>query len=209
MQLLSLLWYNLFVMKIILASSSPRRFEILNKHGIDPIVLPTDADESIVGTPTMTEVVEDISHRKALACYENIISDLYLRDKLTGHIIIGADTIVYKDEIFGKPKDESDIRRMLDAYRGTYHYVVTGVTLIDVDSGRAETLSDVTKVWCVEYSDEDIDDYIAHETPYDKSGAYAIQGYFSKYVDFIEGDIENVIGLPYHRIAELLEKYKV
>lgn len=156
----------------------------------------------------MTEVVEDLSSRKALACYESIISNPSLKDKYAGHLIIGADTIVYKNEVLGKPENEDDIRRMLNAYRGTYHYVVTGVAMIDTDTGSMEVLNDVTKVWCIDYSDEDIDEYIAHEKPYDKSGAYAIQGYFGKYVDHIEGDVENVMGLPYHRIAEAVEKYR-
>ena len=175
----------------------------MNKHGIEPVVMPTDADETIVGTPSMTEVVEDLSHRKAIACYEEVKE----AGEHAGCIIVAADTIVYKNEIMGKPHDAADARRMLESYRGTYHYVVTGITLIDVDTGAEEVLSDVTKVWCVNYSDEDIEDYISREEPYDKAGAYAIQGYFGRYIDHIEGDYENVVGLPYYRIEKILEKY--
>ena len=195
-------------MKIILASASPRRLEIMNKHGIDPVVMPTDADETLIGNPSMTEAVEDLSHRKALACYESIKNDPKLTDRYAGHIIVGADTIVYTDRILGKPADADDAAAMLRSYRGTYHYVVTGVSLIDTDSGRSEVLSDVTKVWCTNYSDEDIADYISREEPYDKAGSYAIQGYFGRYIDHIEGDYENVIGLPFYRIEENLEAYK-
>lgn len=195
-------------MKIILASASPRRLEIMNKHGINPIVMPTEADETIVGNPSMTEVVEDLSERKAAACYESIKSDVALSDKYAGHVIIGADTIVYTDKILGKPEDAEDAYRMIDSYRGTYHYVVTGITLIDVDSGDTETLSDITKVWCVNYTDDQIKDYISREEPYDKAGAYAIQGYFGRYIDHIEGDYENVVGLPFYRIEKALEKFK-
>lgn len=195
-------------MKIILASASPRRLEIMNKHGINPIVMPTEADETIVGNPSMTEVVEDLSERKAAACYESIKSDVALSDKYAGHVIIGADTIVYTDKILGKPEDAEDAYRMIDSYRGTYHYVVTGITLIDVDSGDTETLSDITKVWCVNYTDDQIKDYISREEPYDKAGAYAIQGYFGRYIDHIEGDYENVVGLPFYRIEKALKKYK-
>ena len=187
--------------KVILASASPRRLEIMNKHGIYPVVMPTDADETITGDPSMTEVVEDLSHRKALACYEAVKGD----PEYSGYVIVAADTIVYKDEIMGKPEDEEDARRMLESYRGTYHYVVTGITLIDADSGHEEVLSDVTKVWCTAYSDEDIEDYISRDEPYDKAGAYAIQGYFGRYIDHIEGDYENVVGLPFYRIEKMLE----
>lgn len=194
-------------MKIILASASPRRLEIMNKHGIDPIIMPTDTDETLLGSPAMTEAVEDLSHRKALACYEKIIKDSDLSNRYSGHVIIGADTIVYTDRILGKPSDADDARAMLDSYRGTFHYVVTGITLIDINSGSAESLSDITKVWCTDYSDADIDDYIAREEPYDKAGSYAIQGYFGRYIDHIEGDYENVIGLPFYRIKDKIEPY--
>ena len=187
--------------KVILASASPRRLEIMNKHGVEPVVMPTDADETISGHPSMTEVVEDLSRRKALACYEKVKDD----PAYDGFVIVAADTIVYKDEIMGKPVDAEDARRMLDSYRGTYHYVVTGVTLIDTERGREETLSDVTKVWCKDYSDREIDGYLAMEEPYDKAGAYAIQGYFGRYIDHIEGDYENVVGLPFYRIEKILE----
>ena len=180
----------------------------MNKHGIHPIVMPTDCDETLTGNPSMTEAVEDISHRKAAACYESIKEDPELSEKYAGHLIIGADTIVYKNEIMGKPTDAEDARHMLESYRGTYHYVVTGITVIDFDSGESEVLSDITKVWCVNYSDEDIDDYISREEPYDKAGAYAIQGYFGRYIDHIEGDYENVVGLPFYRISSYTDKYR-
>lgn len=195
-------------MKIILASASPRRLEIMNKHGIDPVLMPMDTDETLIGNPSMNEAVEELSHRKALACYESIKAEPSLSKKYAGHIIIGADTIVYTDRILGKPEDADDARQMLESYRGTYHYVLTGISLIDTDSGKSEVMSDVTKVWCINYSDEDIEDYINREEPYDKAGAYAIQGYFGRYIDHIEGDYENVMGLPFYRIEDILKSYK-
>ena len=173
----------------------------MNKHGVELVVMPTDADETITGHPSMTEVVEDLSRRKALACYEKVKDD----PGFAGYMIVAADTIVYKDEIMGKPLDTEDARRMIRSYRGTYHYVVTGITLIDADSGREEIMSDVTKVWCRDYTDEEIDEYISGAEPYDKAGAYAIQGEFGKYIDHIEGDYENVVGLPFYRIEKYLE----
>ena len=194
-------------MKIILASASPRRREILEKHGIEPVVMPTDADEFLREGIGMTDAVRILAERKARACYTNIRHDKDLLNKYHDHVIIGSDTIVYKDEIMGKPEDEADAFRMLDAIRGTSHYVVTGVCLIDVSSGDSAVISDTTTVWCKDYSDEDINDYISREEPYDKAGSYAIQGYFGRYIDHIDGDYENVVGLPYHRIKDVLSKY--
>lgn len=190
-------------MRIILASSSPRRLEILNKHGIDPIILPQDADESLPEGIGMTGAVETLSSKKARACYESIKDD----PRYEGCVIIGADTIVWKDEIMGKPADHDDAFRMLDKIRGTFHYVVTGVCLIDKDSGSETVLSDITTVHCINYSDEDIEAYISDTEPYDKAGSYAIQGHFGKYIDHIEGDYENVVGLPFYRIEEAIRPY--
>ena len=192
-------------MKIILASASPRRREILNKHGIDPVVMPMDTDETLPEGIGMTDAVEMLASAKASACYEKVKDD----PEYAGYIIIGSDTIVWKDEIMGKPADHDDAFRMLDAIRGTSHQVVTGVCLIDVDTGRKTVLSDVTDVWCKNYTDEDIEDYISRAEPYDKAGSYAIQGYFGRYIDHIDGDYENVVGLPYHRIADILARGSV
>ena len=107
----------------------------------------------------------------------------------------------------GKPIDHDDAWRMLDKIRGTVHYVVTGVAITDVDTGDVRVLSDITKVHCKNYSDEDIEEYLSMEEPYDKAGSYAIQGYFGKHIDHIDGDYENVVGLPFHIIEDALKKY--
>ena len=96
---------------------------------------------------------------------------------------------------------------MLDKIRGTFHYVVTGICLIDKSSGSETVLSDVTTVHCVNYTDEDIRNYISQTEPYDKAGSYAIQGYFGRYIDHIDGDYENVVGLPFYRIERALKPY--
>jgi len=191
-------------MKIILASSSPRRLEILNKHGVEPVILPQDTDESLPEGIGMTEAVEMLAAAKTRACYDSVKDD----PAYSGFVILGADTIVWKDEIMGKPVDKADAWRMLDKIRGTFHYVVTGVCLIDVSSGSETVMNDVTTVHCVNYSDEDIEDYISREEPYDKAGSYAIQGYFGRYIDHIDGDYENVVGLPFHIIEAALEPYR-
>ena len=189
------------IMKIILASKSPRRIEILRRHGIDAIVIPADTDEALPDGISMTDAVEMLAKRKAMACYDAV------HEKYPHHIIIGSDTIVWKDEIMGKPADADDAFRMLDKIRGTVHYVVTGVALVETDTGACSVLSDVTEVHCRNYTDADIYDYISREEPYDKAGSYAIQGYFGRYIDHIDGDYENVVGLPYHIIEPLIRDY--
>lgn len=186
--------------KIILASKSPRRIEILHKHGVSPVLMPTETDESLPEGIGMRDAVEMLAKRKASACYDAVKDD----PEYTGYIIIGADTIVWKNEIMGKPEDRDDARRMLDSIRGTVHYVVTGVALIDIKTGETTVFSDVTEVHCKNYSDEDIEEYLSLEEPYDKAGSYAIQGYFGKHIDHINGDYENVVGLPYYRIEPLI-----
>ena len=190
-------------MRIILASASPRRLEIMHRHGIDPVVMPQDTDESLPEGIGMTEAVEMLASAKARACYDAVKDD----PAYDGFVIVGSDTIVWKDEIMGKPADKADAFRMLDKIRGTHHYVVTGVCLIDKSTGSESLLSDVTTVHCVNYSDEDIEDYISREEPYDKAGSYAIQGHFGRYIDHIDGDYENVVGLPFYRIEEALKPY--
>ena len=95
-------------MKIILASASPRRREIMEKHGIDPVVMPTAADEALPEDIGMTDAVKILAERKARACYESIKQDPDLSKKYEGYVIIGSDTIVWKDEIMGKPADADD-----------------------------------------------------------------------------------------------------
>lgn len=186
---------------IILASKSPRRYEILKNHGIDPIVIPANADETLPDGIGMEEAVRLLALKKARAVFACIERDNYGEG-----YIIGSDTIVYKDEIMGKPIDRNDARKMIETIRGTYHFVSTGVALIDIKSGEEIVLNDVTKVFCKNYSDEDIEEYLDTDEPYDKAGAYAIQGIFGKYIDRYEGDFENVVGLPFHIIEKFLKQ---
>lgn len=188
---------------VILASKSPRRIEILHKHGVFPSLMPTETEETLPDDIGASEAVEMLARRKALACYKSVKGN----PDYSEHIIIGADTIVWKDGIMGKPVDKDDARRMIEKIRGTVHYVVTGVALIDTDTGKTEVFSDVTEVHCKNYSDQDIEEYLSLDEPYDKAGSYAIQGHFGKHIDHIVGDYENVVGLPYYRIEPLISKY--
>ena len=199
---------------IILASQSPRRLEILRAHGVEPVVMPTDADETLPDGIGMEEAVRRISRVKAEACYNELMRRLSAGEpdlvELTADaLIIAADTVVYTDAlgIMGKPADYDEAFLMLATIRNTYHYVATGVTLIELCGGRTEDLNfaDVTEVWCKNYTDQEIDEYIAIDAPYDKAGSYAIQSAFGKHIDHIEGDYENVVGLPFNRIVRELK----
>ncbi len=120
-------------------------------------------------------------------------------------IIIAADTIVYKDEIMGKPADRAEAYKMLEKLQGSRHYVVTGCALLEAGTQNARVFAEVTEVFVNKLSSEDIEAYLDTEEPYDKAGAYAIQGIFAKHIDHIEGDYDNVVGFPWSRIEKELE----
>ena len=184
---------------VILASQSPRRLEIMRKHGIEPIVIPSDVDETLPEGADMEEAVRYLAGLKADACFRKL-KETGEAKKYNNAVIVAADTIVYKDEIMGKPADSADAFRMLDKIRNTEHYVVTGIALIDLDTGKRTVIDDVTTVYTSDYTDEQIWEYINTVEPYDKAGSYAIQGDFGKYIDHIEGEYENVVGLPFVRL---------
>ena len=189
--------------KVILASKSPRRLEILNAHGIDPVVMPSNCEEKLPDEIGMEDAVRMLAEQKAKATYNEVLANGGADNPdYQDAIIIGADTIVYKNEILGKPRDYDDAFRMLAAIRNTDHYVATGVAVIDVNTGDISVLSEVTTVYCKDYSDEQIREYIENEQPFDKAGSYAIQGPFREYIDRYDGDYENVVGLPFYRIEE-------
>ncbi len=183
--------------KIILASASPRRIEILRKNGINCEIMPADVDEYI---PEGT-----VPH---LACMHNALKKaLAIENQLTEGIIIAADTIVYNGDILGKPADEEDAFRMLSDLRNTSHSVMTGVALLDAATHRKHVFYEETQVYFGDYSNQDIRDYIASGEPLDKAGSYAIQGGWGKHVTKYEGDFNNVIGLPWNRLKEELDLF--
>lgn len=185
---------------IILASGSPRRRELLEQVGLLFTVCVSKASE-ITSRTKPDEVVKDLSYEKARAVCEN------------GHgedVVIGADTIVYLDEcILGKPKGPDECRQMLKALSGRTHLVYTGVTLLWREGTVPHVLSfcETTRVKLYELSDEEIDGYIATGEPMDKAGAYGIQGVFAKFIEGIEGDYNNVVGLPVARLYQELKAH--
>ena len=182
-------------MKIILASASPRRQEILTQANIMYELIPSQVEEVFNHNVSIEEAVMDLAYQKANWVYNNN------QDAL----VIGADTIVVVDnEVLGKPKDYSDACRMLNKLQNNQHEVITGVALISKD--KIVKFYEKTKVVFKPMSKEDIDIYIEEENVYDKAGSYAIQGEAMRYIDHIEGDYYNVIGLPIDHLLTELKK---
>ena len=185
-------------MKLILASASPRRKELLAKTGLAFDIIPAKGEETITKT-IPAEVVMELSQQKAQE-----IASLQTEDC----IIIGADTIVAKgDTIMGKPKDEADAFRMLEMISDDCHQVYTGVTIIRTGKNpETITFAEKTDVYLYPISEKDIHAYIKSGDPMDKAGAYGIQGDFAVHVKGIEGDYYNVVGLPIGRVYQELKK---
>lgn len=184
----------------VLASASPRRIDIMRSHGLEPIVCPADIEENLPLVGGMKETVMFLALKKAKAV-ESLNADIP-----KGSIIIAADTVVYKDEIMGKPVDFEDGFNMLSKLRNTYHYVTTGVALVEAGCENARVFAEVTKVYFKDYSDDELRAYLETDEAYDKAGAYAIQGYFAKHIEKFEGDYDNVVGFPWTRIEEEIKK---
>ncbi len=189
--------------KLILASGSPRRIEMMAAHGLNPEIMPAHIEENIPPKNGMCETAMFLALKKAQA----VESEYLAGGGEPGAVIIAADTIVYKDgEIMGKPEDAADGFRMLDKLRNDHHFVVSGVALLEADARNTRVFAEVTKVYFKDYTDEELHAYLATDEAYDKAGAYAIQGYFARYIDRFEGSYDNVIGFPWDRITEELEK---
>lgn len=185
-------------MKYILASKSPRRREILEMLGVEFEVITSEADESSDITDPYL-LVEELSLRKGIAVRDALVAEG--RD-LSDTVIISSDTVVAIDgEILGKPRDEEDAKRMLRLYSGREHEVVSGICLIGKDVQGVS--HEVTTVAFDEMDEETICNYVKAAKPYDKAGAYAIQGLASAYIEGIKGDYFNVVGLPVHRMCRL------
>lgn len=193
--------------KIILASASPRRKELLGQMGLSFEVIPSH-EEEIVTRRIPWEIVMELSSQKARelvykAAMDSLSSDKNDEGEGQDILVIGADTIVaYKNETLGKPKDEEDAVRMLKLLEGKQHSVYTGVSMVYLREGIAQTRTFVeeTKVYVAPMTDEQIENYVATGEPMDKAGAYAIQGLFAEFIVKIEGDYNNVVGLPIGRI---------
>lgn len=181
-------------MKIILASNSPRRTEILKLAGINHQVITSNVIEVVNNQLSPTNVVQDLASQKALSVAKEHPTDL----------VIGADTVVViNDEILGKPHSEQEAYDMVSKLAGQTHEVITGVCV--VNGNRVETFAEHTYVTFYPMTDSEIHEYITREQVYDKAGAYAIQGIGCRYIKKIDGDYYNVMGLPISKLYHYLQ----
>jgi septum formation protein len=186
--------------KIVLASASPRRKELLEKIGLVFEVDPGNAAEDLDINLEPHELAEKLSLKKALA----------VAPKHKNAIVIAADTfIVFQGRIIGKPTTEAEAKETLSLLCGKSHSVITGFTILDTNDNRSLSRAVETKVHMKQLTRSEIDAYIRSKEPLDKAGAYAIQGLGSIIVDKIEGDYFNVIGLPLSALAECLKQFGI
>jgi len=183
--------------KIVLASASPRRVELLASAGIDFDVHPGDVPEEVLPGEAPEDHVVRLAREKAL----NVAG------KTAGRFFIGADTVVVcAGEIMGKPKDSADAERMLWKLSGVPHEVITGFAIYDRERDDALSGAVVTQVFFKQLRDEEIHAYIATGCPFDKAGAYAIQGGAAHMVERVDGSYTNVVGLPLCEVVEALRR---
>ena len=181
-------------MRIVLASKSPRRKEILENLGLKFDVIVADADESC-DIPDPCERVSALAAIKGRAVKAQVGDDC---------LIVASDTLVFAEgEFLGKPHDKSDARRMIGMLSGRAHSVVSGLYL--AFGGKEYMGAGETRVIFDEMTDAEIEDYINSPEPYDKAGGYAVQGLASLYVSGIEGDYFNVVGLPVNLLYKALK----
>lgn len=186
-------------MKLILASGSPRRAELLSRMGLRYTVQPSNQEEILEPGLMPQQEVISLSLQKAQAVYGGSPADA---------VVLSADTVVVLDDkILGKPRDDEDAKRMLRALSGRSHLVLTGVTVMS--SQGIQTHCEETTVHFKTLSEQEIDVYVSTKEPADKAGAYGIQGYGAMFVTGIEGDYYNVMGLPVCRCAQMLREAKI
>lgn len=185
--------------RIILASQSPRRHELIKKLNIEfDVILPT-FEEKLSSDDYSDQIIKKLSLSKALSVLEN---------KISNSLVISADTVVvFENKIFGKPKDEKHAKEMLQKLSGNTHFVVTAVSVIDSDTKKSITKLTKTYVTFQKLSDELIDKYIKEKRPLDKAGAYGIQEMGEEFIKNVDGELDNVIGLPTKTLKNILEEF--
>jgi septum formation protein len=185
-------------MPIVLASASPRRQELLKNAGISFVVRPANIVEVQLAGEGAAFFAERMARDKARA----------IRVSAPESVVLGADTIVVaRDQVLGKPADAADAVRMLRLLSNRQHFVITGVCLIGAD--YEDIRSEKTAVHFSALTDAEIRDYVATGEPMDKAGAYAIQGRASRWISKIEGDYDNVVGLPVDLVWRMLREHGV
>ena len=188
-------------MRIILASSSPRRQELMKEMNVEFEVVVKPVDERFIGNDNIYEQSMEISKRKAKAVFDGIDDDV---------IVIGSDTIVLQDGvIYGKPKDYNDAVNMLNIFSDHKHEVISSLCVLVRKDGQI--YEDITYDKCDVYVDkmtiDEINEWINSNDVYSKAGAYAIQEGFGKYIKKIDGDYFSIVGFPIHKLYNILKKY--
>jgi len=186
--------------KIILVSASPRRKDILRITGLNFTVCTSDYEEDLTLSLKPRELARFLSRKKAEA----------VAHKYKNAITIAADTfIVFKNRLLGKPHTGKEAEKMLRMLNGKAHSVITGFTIMDTGSNKILSRSVETKVYFKKLGREEISAYVRSKEPLDKAGAYAIQGLGAVFIDKIDGDFFNVMGLPLSALTESLKKFGV
>jgi len=186
-------------MRLILASASPRRRELLKNAGVDFEVRPSAVVESVGAGESPEDFARRAAREKALDVAAAVPA---------GALVLGADTVVVMgNEILGKPTGSEDAARMLQKLSGSTHRVITGVCLVRAPAGIEAEEHETTLVTFRRLEEEEIEHYLATGEPFDKAGAYGIQGFASRFVTRIEGCYFNVVGLPVARVVELLKPF--
>ena len=188
---------------VVLASASPRRTELLEQGNIKHVVMPSHCEE-VITSQVPSQVVEELSAQKAEDVYQQ-----YEKKNAGDFLVIGSDTVVAADgKILGKPKDKEEAYQMSSMLQGKAHQVYTGVTLLIKKDGKKirKTFHECSDVHVYPMCKEEIREYIATGEPMDKAGAYGIQGLCARFVEKIQGDYNNVVGLPVGRIYQKLKK---
>jgi septum formation protein len=185
-------------MELVLASSSPRRQELLRAAGIPFTVLHSNAPEEIRSGESAQDYCERLAFDKAKVVWDSIERD--------GTVVLGADTtVVVAEHTLEKPRDADDARRMLRLLSGGSHLVITGVCLLG--NGIHDVRSASTTVYVAHLSDWELEEYISSGEPMDKAGAYGIQGIFSRWITRIDGEYPNVVGLPISLVYQMLSSH--
>ncbi|MDI4644853.1 Maf family protein [Cohnella hashimotonis] len=186
---------------LVLASTSPRRQQLIGLLGLPVEIIPSHADEDTPADWSPARIVEELAHRKASAVRERAA-------QTQGAIVVGSDTIVVLDgDVLGKPKDRADAVSMLTRLAGRGHEVFTGLCCIEAASGRTVVSHSVTRVFMRPLAENQIVRYVESGEPMDKAGAYGIQEIGAMLVDRIEGDFFTVVGLPVSMLAAQLGEF--
>jgi septum formation protein len=189
---------------IILASSSPRRQELLRSLHLPMLIYPSDVDETVEANLSPVQIVEQLSVRKASAVREQLLHKD--NNEWSDGIVLGSDTIVvWNGQVLGKPDDQHHAKEMLSLLQGTVHHVYSGIALIDMRTGETMIGHRCTTVRMKTLTEEQLVRYIASGEPMDKAGAYAIQGLGATLVESIEGCYFNVVGLPVSLLSDMLK----